>query len=95
MHTMGALTLTGYTPLPVSNPVSKKNPPSSSPGVDFTKTGSNDIVVAREDGQLEVYDVDETGQLQQVEGGGTSMRKCGGSAAAHGGQGVRGGTLMM
>ena len=27
-------------------------------------------MVAREDGQLEVYDVDETGQLQQVEGGG-------------------------
>lgn len=35
-------------------------------GIDFTKTGSTDIVVAREDGHLEVYDMDEAGQLQQV-----------------------------
>lgn len=35
-------------------------------GIDFTKTGSNDIVVGREDGLLEIYDMDETGSLQQV-----------------------------
>mmetsp|Transcript_18765 Transcript_18765/g.40356 ORF Transcript_18765/g.40356 Transcript_18765/m.40356 type:complete len:735 (+) Transcript_18765:308-2512(+) len=35
-------------------------------GIDFSKTGSNDIVVGREDGVLEIYDVDETGQLQQI-----------------------------
>lgn len=34
--------------------------------IDFTKTGSNDIVVGREDGTLEILDVDETGNLQQV-----------------------------
>lgn len=36
------------------------------PGIDFTKTGCSDIVVGREDGSLEVYDIDETGAPQQV-----------------------------
>ncbi|GAX76228.1 hypothetical protein CEUSTIGMA_g3672.t1 [Chlamydomonas eustigma] len=35
-------------------------------GIDFTKTGSNNIVVSREDGRMEIYDVDDSGQLQQV-----------------------------
>lgn len=35
-------------------------------GIDLTKTGVNDIVVGREDGSLEVYDMDEQGGLQQV-----------------------------
>ncbi|KAF5828117.1 hypothetical protein DUNSADRAFT_18178, partial [Dunaliella salina] len=35
-------------------------------GSDFTKTGVNDIAVARDDGALEIYDLDETGNLQQV-----------------------------
>ncbi|KAL6757581.1 bardet-biedl syndrome 7 protein [Haematococcus lacustris] len=35
-------------------------------GLDFSKTGTNDIVVGREDGVLELYDVDEHGAMQQV-----------------------------
>jgi hypothetical protein len=35
-------------------------------GLDLSKTGSNDIVVGREDGSLELYDMDEQGGLQQV-----------------------------
>lgn len=35
-------------------------------GVDLTKTGVNDVVVGRDDGLFEVYDMDETGNLQQV-----------------------------
>eukprot|EP00967_Tisochrysis_lutea_P150211 scaffold290141_cov15-Tisochrysis_lutea.AAC.1 len=34
-------------------------------GSDFTKTGVNDIAVARDDGTLEIYDLDEAGNLQQ------------------------------
>jgi hypothetical protein len=37
-------------------------------GLDLSKTGSNDIVVGREDGSLELYDMDEQGGLQQVGG---------------------------
>ena len=35
-------------------------------GIDLTKTGVNDVVVGRDDGLFEVYDMDETGSLQQV-----------------------------
>ena len=49
-------------------------------GMDYSRTGSNDIVVGREDGLIEVFDVDETGQLQQVSvcvcGGGGGVQVC-------------------
>lgn len=35
-------------------------------GIDLTKDGVNDIVVGRDDGSLEVYSLDEAGQVQQV-----------------------------
>jgi hypothetical protein len=35
-------------------------------GNDFSKTGVNDIAVAREDGGIEIYDMDDQGELQQV-----------------------------
>lgn len=41
-------------------------PPAWPPGIDFTKTGVNDIAVAREDGAFEIYDIDEQGNPQQV-----------------------------
>jgi len=34
--------------------------------LDLSKTGVNDIVIGREDGSLEIYDMDEQGGLQQV-----------------------------
>lgn len=43
-------------------------PTSSGPysGIDFTKTGLNNIVVGREDGGVEVLDLEEAGQLRTV-----------------------------
>lgn len=35
-------------------------------GIDLTKDGVNDVVVGRDDGSLEVYSLDEAGQVQQV-----------------------------
>ncbi|GMH36136.1 hypothetical protein BSKO_04004 [Bryopsis sp. KO-2023] len=35
-------------------------------GIDFTKDGVNDIVVGRDDGNLEIYNLDEQGEVQQV-----------------------------
>ncbi len=35
-------------------------------GIDFTKTGMNNIVVGREDGVVEVLDMEETGTLRTV-----------------------------
>lgn len=35
-------------------------------GIDFTKTGLSNVVLGREDGVLEVYELEEAGQLRQV-----------------------------
>eukprot|EP00803_Ostreobium_quekettii_P008434 evm.model.scf_181EXC.4 EVM.evm.TU.scf_181EXC.4 scf_181EXC:15301-18457(+) len=35
-------------------------------GIDFTKDGVSDIVVGRDDGQVEIYGLDDDGELQQV-----------------------------
>ncbi len=35
-------------------------------GLDLSRSGCTDIVLGREDGSLEVYDMDEGGGLQQV-----------------------------
>jgi hypothetical protein len=41
-------------------------PPSPNTGIDFSKTGVQDIVVGRDDGLVEMYNLDENGQPQQV-----------------------------